>query len=350
MQLNWKAIPISLSELCLARVLRCGQTFRWKNVDSVWSFTTQDRIVLLKQDSGKIHYTCVKADGSSDPETTYPFVHDYFNLDVKLEELYKQWAVVEAQHRLKKTSFADFPGIRILRQDPWETVVLFICSSNNNVKRILKMCDALCTEFGTFINNYQGVAYHTFPQPEKLAEPNTEARLRELGFGYRAKYIHQTAKLFVNELVPEISISKLHQQRQESYELAFEFLLKLTGVGPKVADCICLMALDKHDCVPVDTHVLQIATRDYNYRGTKTMNPKSYHQVRLHLRDLFGEYAGWAQLVMFAADLLDLNNGINQKNGLQVKHEVEVEETETPKKRKTVVKQEIIPEAKRIKT
>ncbi|PSK39253.1 hypothetical protein C7M61_001857 [Candidozyma pseudohaemuli] len=340
--LVWKQIPLPQIELSLARVLRCGQTFRWKNVNSIWSFTANDQIVLLKQDPELIHYACVLSDGQDSSnaiskayEKTHAFIHDYFNLDVKLEELYQQWSEVELKYRAKSKadSFATFPGIRMLRQDPWETVILFICSSNNNVKRISKMCDALCQEFGNYINDFEDHAYYSFPLPEVLAGPEVEAKLRDLGFGYRAKYINQTAKMFVDPEVPEISMDILHEQRSKSYEDAHEFLLQLSGVGPKVADCICLMALDKHDVVPVDTHVLQIATRDYKYKGPKTMNKVSYHQVRLHLQELFGKYAGWAQLVMFAADLSDLNNGINQRDGAKIKHDVEFTEV---KKESTV--------------
>lgn len=301
-------------------------------MNSVWSFTTNDQIVLLKQDPDVLHFACVLREGQDSSsaflkayEKTHSFIQDYFNLDVKLGELYQQWSEVELEYRAKSKadSFATFPGIRMLRQDPWETVILFICSSNNNVKRISKMCDSLCQEFGTYINDYEGHAYYSFPQPDVLAAPDVEGKLRDLGFGYRARYINQTAKMFMDPDVPEISLATLHEQRLKSYDEAHEYLLQLSGVGPKVADCICLMALDKHDVVPVDTHVLQIATRDYKYKGPKTMNKVSYHQVRLHLQKLFGKYAGWAQLVMFAADLSDLNNGINQRDGAKVKHEVE---------------------------
>lgn len=322
----WRSIPLPSKELSLARVLRCGQTFRWKNVNSVWSFTTKDRIVLLKQDEDHLHYAHMDVEGKSNkPDSTLMFVRDYFNLDVLLESLYKQWALVEASYRGTTKSFAAFPGIRMLRQDPWETVVLFICSSNNNVKRISKMCDSLCLEFGEYIAEYEGVPYYSFPLPAVLAEPDVELRLRELGFGYRARYIQQTARYFTESEYPDITLDALAGLRDVSYDDAHEFLLQLSGVGPKVADCICLMALDKHDVVPVDTHVLQIAVRDYKYRGPKTMNKNSYHLVRQHLQKLFGEYAGWAQLVMFAADLSDLNNGVNQVKGETVKHEVKEE-------------------------
>lgn len=348
--LLWKSIPISSSELSLARVLRCGQSFRWKNVNNAWSFSTNDKIILLRQEDECLHYAYVLPKGvnitTNTSESVTQFINDYFNLDVKLASLYEAWAEVEAKHKAgsKLTSFAYFPGIRMLRQDPWETVVLFICSSNNNVKRISKMCDALCLEFGNFINEHDGIRYHSFPPPKVLAGPEVEARLRELGFGYRAKYIHQTAKMFMSDEFPDITLESLTELRTKSYKEAHDYLLQLSGVGPKVADCICLMALDKHDVVPVDTHVLQIATRDYKFKGPKTMSQTAYHQVRKHLGDLFGEYAGWAQLVMFAADLSDLNNGVNQVDGKVIKHEVTVE------KRKASVKTTIKATTKRIKT
>lgn len=326
--LVWRSLPLSTKELSLSRVLRCGQAFRWNNVNSVWSFSTKDRIILLKQDDQNLHYAYILAESSKDkngPESTLLFIADYFNLDVKLADLYEQWSQVEKKCRpgSKTTSFAGFPGIRMLRQDPWETVVLFICSSNNNVKRISKMCHSLCHEYGTFINEHDGVNYYAFPQPELLAKPEVEDRLRELGFGYRAKYIQRTAGMFMdNENYPHITLDSLWELRSKTSEEAHEYLIELCGVGPKVADCISLMCLDNHDVVPVDTHVLQIAVRDYKFKGPKTMNKIAYNQVKKHLRDLFGEYAGWAQLVMFAADLSDLNNGINQVDGQAIKHEV----------------------------
>lgn len=324
-ELAWRSIPLPAKELSLARVLRCGQSFRWKNVNDVWSFATQNQVILLKQDDEKIYYASLDAPSAKVPHSSATdFITDYFNLDVKLEQLYQTWAEVEARFTTKSkiASFSYFPGIRMLRQEPWETVVLFICSSNNNVKRISKMCDALCVEYGSFVAEYDGVRYFLFPPPSSLAAPEVEARLRELGFGYRARYIQQTAQMFEDDEWPEITMDALYALRSQSYDDAHAFLLQLCGVGPKVADCICLMALDKHDVVPVDTHVLQIAVRDYKFKGAKTMSAKAYHEVRKYLQSLFGEYAGWAQLVMFAADLSDLNNGINQKNGEIIKHEV----------------------------
>lgn len=372
LDLIWKSLPLKPREVSLARVLRCGQTFRWKNIDNVWSFTTQDRIILLKQDDTQLHYGWIMAewhknhDISRQQNETLQFISDYFVLGTNLEALYDEWQAVDLKyHKITaKSPFKMFPGIRILRQDPWETVVSFICSSNNNVKRISKMCDSLCTEFGTYINEYNGVSFYSFPLPEALARPGTEQALREFGFGYRAKYIYNTACKFVDPEYPDISIKALGLMRQRSFEEAHEFLLQLTGVGPKVADCICLMALDKHDVVPVDTHVYQIAVRDFKFRGKrdlKTMNKQVYDEIRQYFKGLFGEYAGWAQLVLFASDLGDLNNGINltgetKVEAVSVKQETDgatkdeatetvkavKKETATVKKETTTVKKETV--------
>lgn len=106
--------------------------------------------------------------------------------------------------------------------------------------------------FGPKLGTVDGVDYYDFPQPEKLAEKGVEEKLRKLGFGYRAKYIHQTA-LTVSSKEPS-PLAWLEGLRKLPYREAHDALLELSGVGPKVADCICLMSLDKKGAVPVDTH------------------------------------------------------------------------------------------------
>lgn len=203
----------------------------------------------------------------------------------------------------------EFEGVRMLRQDPWENLISFICSSNNNIKRISQMCDNLCLHFGKFIANHEGIDYYTFPTAKALAQPGTEEKLRDLSFGYRAKYIYKTAQMVHS------SNQDLFKLRELRYEEAHAELLKFTGVGPKVADCVCLMSLDKHDAIPVDTHVYQIAKRDYKLKSKgDTVTKQTYEIVRKFFIGIWGPYAGWAQSVLFAADLKDLNNGINQIN------------------------------------
>lgn len=148
---------------------------------------------------------------------------------------------------------------------------------------------------------------------------NVESHLRELGFGYRAKYIAQTAKSIAAAGPAASWLASLRNAKNPSwgakaqasdgtpatYKDAHEQLLTLSGVGPKVADCVCLMGLGWAEAVPVDTHVWQIAQRDYKFGKvkTKTFNKVLYDAVGDHFRELWGDEAGWAHSVLFTADL-----------------------------------------------
>lgn len=159
---------------------------------------------------------------------------------------------------------------------------------------------------------------HDFPPPEALIGKNVEGHLRELGFGYRAKYIAETARIIVNEKpknwletlrnpeAPGFGSQHASLENNASYKKAHEELLSLKGVGPKVADCVCLMGLGWAESVPVDTHVWQIAQRDYKFgKKAKTFNKVMYDAVGDHFRALWGKHAGWAHSVLFTADLRD---------------------------------------------
>lgn len=320
-KLIWRTLSIGSGELQLRTVLRCGQAFRWKKIDDIWSCSLGSTVVFLKQN-----------DASSISYASYPFVQDidhelirYFNLRINLGKLRAQWS---AKDKNFKKNSVGLEGIRILRQEPWENLISFICSTNNNIKRISSMCETLCVNYGDFLLEYRGVNYYSFPRPERLAGDEVEVKLRELKFGYRAKYINDTAKMVMDNDYDLVELRDL------PYEQVRTELLKFKGVGPKVADCVALMSLDKHDAIPVDTHVYQIAKRDYKYRSptsgrSDTINAKTYEGIRKFFVELWGPYAGWAQSILFAGDLKDLDNGVNI---VTVKQEV-VEE---------VVKQEVV--------
>lgn len=158
-----------------------------------------------------------------------------------------------------------------MRQDVWEALVAFICSSNNNISRISQMVEKLCLNYGPFVAKIGERAYHDFPTPEALAGKDVESNLRSLGFGYRARYIYQTAVMvsqerekgwldgLCNPESPAFGVEakpgdEMKPEGRQGYRDAHEKLLELQGVGPKVADCVCLMGLGWGESVPVDTH------------------------------------------------------------------------------------------------
>ncbi|MCJ1257252.1 8-oxoguanine glycosylase ogg1 [Lignoscripta atroalba] len=335
--MNWSKLPVSLSELCIDTTLRCGQSFRWKRSDgNVWSCALHGRLLSLRQDSTHLYYRATFPESIGAPPTppssappsttgaladekdTAALVQHYLNLSPDLTDLYEQWSTADLNFKKKAPKFT---GIRILRQDAWEALVGFICSSNNNIARISQMMEKLCVHYGPMIGHIDAQPFYDMPSPAALTNPEVEAHLRQLGFGYRAKYLYQTAVMVAQKQEgwldtlrnPESPIlgrepanaGEMHPGGREGYRRAHEELLALQGVGPKVADCVCLMGLGWGEAVPVDTHVWQIAQRDYKFGKGKhrSLTKATYDAIGNHFRSLWGKEAGWAHSVLFTADL-----------------------------------------------
>ncbi|KAM0792354.1 hypothetical protein ACM66B_005034 [Microbotryomycetes sp. NB124-2] len=376
-------LPLLPSELQLATVLKSGQAFRWARFDTVqatkpdgvglneqlkletgdassshdgsnasiggeeWAMGWQDRTVILRQDAKGIHYralypfqpphTSYIADLEQD--TTRKMLVSYFQLDTPLAPLYAEWAAKDPHFKRKVEREGErLEGIRVLNQDPWETLVSFICSSNNNISRITLMVNRVCESLGTPLphpSSFDPSSVHTasslasaaapknrkatvpalysFPLPSALAPESTDPLLRQLGFGYRAPFIEWTANYLLDKakelkMTPQEYLETLRRSNltdERGLDAAREKLMEFKGVGRKVADCIALFSLGWTETVPVDTHVHQIAIRDYAFPSSKStsMTPALHDKVSSKLQSLWGRYAGWAQQVLFFADL-----------------------------------------------
>ncbi|OBZ87276.1 N-glycosylase/DNA lyase [Choanephora cucurbitarum] len=326
-KLKWKDLSISPFELRL-NSLRCGQSFRWKQIQDNWISVLHGRLVVLKETPSSILY------GYQDTlhQDAVQDIKDYFQLDrVSLEACYSRWSALDSNFAKKALQFQ---GIRMLRQDPWENLISFICSSNNNIARITQMIDKLCSHYGQKIGEYEDQSFYEFPTLDALTDPSTESTLRQLGFGYRAKFIANAAKK-LKEDHPDLGEKWLYTLRDVSYSEAKEALMEFQGVGPKVADCVCLMSLDHSESIPVDTHVWQIALRDYGFKSkkVKTLNQKLYVEVGDHFRVLFGDYSGWAHSVLFTADLKGFEKKTVEKRKVSI-DDVKVEEQITIKEKR----------------
>ena len=135
-------------------------------------------------------------------------------------------------------------------------IVTFLISQQNNIKRIRKCIETICRKYGERKVSPMGVEYYAFPTVEALSQV-TEEDLRGCGLGYRAKYIAATARTIASG---EISLEKIYDMR---YHQAKKELMKLCGVGEKVAECICLFALHHMDAFPIDTHIRQVMDVHY---------------------------------------------------------------------------------------
>ncbi|KAI8334721.1 DNA glycosylase [Chlamydoabsidia padenii] len=293
----WFDLKISPKELRLDS-LRCGQSFRWQSIQDQWACVLNGKLYVVKESPHSVFYGVPEQEAGrkelvDEMERT---LRDYFQLDLlSLEKAYGRWSKIDTNFKNKAVHIQ---GIRMLRQDPWENLICFICSSNNNITRITQMVHKLCLHFGSKIATLDDTDYYNFPTLASLASDGIESKLRQLGFGYRAKYISQTAQKILKEH-PDEQEAWLTSLRQLPYEETKQALITLPGVGPKVADCICLMSMDHAEAIPVDTHVWQIASRDYGFgkKQNKTLTTILYNQIGGHFRTLFGQHSGWAHSV-----------------------------------------------------
>lgn len=239
------------------------------------------------------------------------FLRDYFQLDQPLASLYKEWS---RQDKRLALIAACIPGVRIINQDPWECLVSFICSSNNNIPRITKILSAIRREYGVPLvqKGEYGLddAVYSFPSSQELQERATDEDLRKkCGLGYRAKYILETMRI-LQSLGGEAYLHDLRNQSSEGTLSPIEVqaaLMQFSGVGRKVADCVALFSLKQCNAIPVDVHVWNIACRDYDDDGqlksVKSLTPTVYRQVGDIFRLRFPQNAGWAHSLLFVAEL-----------------------------------------------
>uniref|UniRef100_A0A1A7WQ57 N-glycosylase/DNA lyase n=2 Tax=Iconisemion striatum TaxID=60296 RepID=A0A1A7WQ57_9TELE len=327
----WRSLTCAKSELRLDLTLACGQTFRWKeSAEGHWTGVMGGRVWTLTQTEDTLWYyvygnpdtqngsgvffqdklrsemrskdeeePLVVTDQQQSEVEAEVMLKDFFQLHVKLGDLYRKWGAADPHFK----EIADiFTGVRILRQDPIECLFSFICTSNNHISRIQGMVERLCQTLGAPLCQLDQTFYYNFPTLSALADSSVEACLRELGFGYRARFLQQSA----TQILDSHGLQWLESLRRLPYLEARDALRTLPGVGTKVADCVCLMALDKSEAVPVDTHVWQIAKRDYKYttdNGQKSLTEKVHRDIGDFFRKLWGPYAGWAHSVLFCADL-----------------------------------------------
>lgn len=264
---------------------------------------TDDSIVVsIKETPDTTFYRVLHAPPFTANEHVAQILQSYFQIQTPLEPLYKEWSEADPA-RLKRIAEC-IPGVRIIEQDPWECLVSFICSSNNNIPRITKMLNAIRKHYGEPLVSIGDETLYSFPSLTVLRERASDADLREIGLGYRSKYLIQTMET-LHELGGEIYLHKLRDI--DDPVVVQEALLKFCGVGRKVADCTALFSLRQHHAIPIDVHVWNIARRDYDkqsdLQNVKSMTPTIYKQVGDLFRTTFPSFTGWAHSLLFVAEL-----------------------------------------------
>ena len=267
----------------LKDIFECGQCFRW-NIQEDGSYTGvfRNNVLNVKKHKNQIIFqgVCEK-----DIKET---VEKYFDLHRDYEEIKSKLAKIDNN---MKTSIEYGKGIRILNQDLWETIISFIISANNNIPRIKGIIERLSEKYGNEIE-YNGQKYYTFPSPEQLKNVTVE-EYRKLGLGFRDVRLYETTKMILNKKVDLIKM-----KNNPNTTKVREELLSLSGVGPKVADCILLFSdLKRLEVFPIDVWVRRVMNDLYIKQEDE--NKVSKKQIEKIAEEKFGDLAGLAQQYLF---------------------------------------------------
>jgi len=275
----------------LENTLSCGQAFRWEKLGGWWYGVVKEKVVKVKQTSEGLEFQTY-------PEMTdADFARNYFRLDDDLPHILSK---INHDECIGK-AIQELHGLRIVRQEPWECLISYICATYKNIPAIRKMILNLSKRFGKKIT-FDGCGFYTFPKPSSLAEANLE-EIKRCELGFRSSRVSETSKIIDRQ---EFSLESL---KKSDYGKAKCELLTLPGVGNKVADCVLLFSLDKLEAFPVDVWMKRIILESYSDHfeklfirqalGKRSVTPSEYREISLFGRKYFGEYAGYAQEYLF---------------------------------------------------
>lgn len=267
--------------------LCCGQVFRWKKIANWWYSVVDENVFKVRQCNDELEFEGV----------TEEFVRHYFGLNDDLGKIGR----CIARDDYIKTALLKFNGLRIVRQNPWECLISFICATYKSITAIESMLAKLSEKFGEK-RSFDGYDFYTFPTVKELALA-AEDKLRQCGLGYRAKYVQATAKKIYNDRIDLESLKNM------PYLEAREKLVEFPGVGLKVADCVLLFSLEKMEAFPVDIWVERVILNHYanqlpqelvkKLANHTSLSNSEYEKLNAFGRNYFGKYAGYAQEYLY---------------------------------------------------
>ena len=267
----------------LKDIFECGQCFRW-NEESDGSYTGifSSNVLNVKKIEEGIFFN-----GICEKDIVNTVIN-YFDLERDYEQIKNILSKVDNN---MEESIKYGEGIRILNQDLWETIISFIISANNNIPRIKGIIERLSKKYGKRIE-FNDKEYYTFPTAEELKDVSIE-EYRELGLGFRDIRLYETTQMVLNKDIDILNLNKIKDTNKVREEL-----LKLSGVGPKVADCILLFStLKRFDVFPIDVWVRRVMNDLYIHKeDEKDVNKREILNLA---QEKFGNLEGIAQQYLF---------------------------------------------------
>lgn len=245
-------------------ILECGQIFSYEKTNEGYTVFSKDKKAEICETS---HGYIIKTD--------QPLYFENF-FDLKTD--YGQIKKVLNEYEILKEPIKFGGGIRILKQDLFETLISFIVSANNNIKRIQLILNRLRDAFGKDMGTF-----HAFPTRKELMNCD-ENTFKQMGAGYRDKYLYKVLRQIDENTLQEWQVLPTNELRNK--------LINLAGVGPKVADCVLLFGFGKSDVFPVDTWIAKMYNKYYDALENR-------EKIRQNLTKQFGLYSGYAQQYLF---------------------------------------------------
>jgi len=272
------------SKINLDYSINSGQVFLWEKYDNTWYGINGSDVVSITDSSNQLRTFSKK-----------PI--DIFRNGDDSREIFQSIT----RDKVVKSAVKRFNGLRLLRQDPFQCYISFITSSNSNIQKIRLVLRNLCKKFGTKIR-YEEREFFLFPEPNVLAKAQKSDLLR-CGLGYRTKAVKEAASAVISGRIDFDYLKKTN------YQSAKESLLKIFGVGNKIADCIMLFSLEKLDAFPLDRWMIRVLQKYYSDKfllSNKTITEKTYQSLHNEIVNHFGPYAGYSQQFLFKMER-DLN-------------------------------------------
>lgn len=277
MEGNNKVIIEGIKDFDPVHIFECGQCFRWnKEEDNSFTGVAFERVLNVKSEDDKIILS------NTNLEDFNNIWYNYFDLERDYGEMKEELS----EDEILKEAVKFGSGIRILKQEPFETLISFIISANNAIPRIKSSIERLSKRYGKYIGEYNCKDYYAFPTAEALSKVDVE-ELKETKIGFRAKYVSSAAKRVYN------GEADLNDIKTLDTDEAREKLMEFQGVGPKVSDCILLFAMEKYDAFPIDVWVKRIM--EYFYLKEDT----SMKKIQRYGEEKFKDLAGFAQQYLF---------------------------------------------------
>lgn len=259
-------------------IFECGQCFRWsREEDGSYTGVAFGQVLNVRSDYDKGIVALDNTNLSDFKEIWF----DYFDLGRD----YGKIKDILAKEPVLDTAIKYGRGIRILGQEPWEMLISYIVSANNSIPMISRSIGLLSEAYGKKLQ-YRGKTYYAFPTPEELAAAAVE-EISVCRAGFRCKYIHQAVSMVNSGVIKLLEVARM------DISSARKELMRIPGVGPKVADCIMLFSMQKHEAYPVDVWVKRVT--EYFFLG-KDVKMKEIQQFA---EEKFGDLAGFAQEYLF---------------------------------------------------